>query len=261
MSGYRALLEKELIEAWRTYRLAGMAGLFLVAGIVTVVFVRYLPAAVRLFAPPDYEIGLPPMELPDVVAHLSGTLVGLGSSLAILVAMGSVARERERGTAAMVLTRPVTRAAFLAAKWVTLATLFAVGLGLAVLGAWLYAGLLFEPPPVWPWIEMGLIMWLATMVQASITFLGSTILGSSLAAGGFGLLGWLGLSLAAAVPTLAPWLPSGLPEVAMSAALMESSIDLDPVRTMTISVAVIGACLVLAWLAFRRQEIGGGQPG
>lgn len=261
MSGYRELLEKELVEAWRTYRFAGVAGLLLVAGIASVVFVRYLPAAVRLFAPPDYEIGLPPMELTDVVAHLIRFLVGLGSSLAILVAMGSVARERERGTAAVVLTRPVSRAAFLASKWVALATLFAVGIGLAVLGAWLYAGLLFEPPSVGPWIEMGLIVWLATMVQASITFVGSTVLGSSLAAAGFGLLGWLGLSLAAAVPTLAPWLPSGLPEVAMSAALQESSIDLDPVRTMTVSIAVIGACLLVAWLAFRRQELGGGHSG
>ena len=255
MSGYRQLLEKEIVEAWRTYRLAGLAGLYLVLGIGVAVFTRGQRALERWFATSDFEIGLPPAGPPDVVATFVLVVLQLGAVVAILMTMGSVAGERERGTLAYVLVKPVSRAALLAAKWVALAMQFAVGVGLATLGAWLYTGVLIEPVPATPWIQMATIVWLGTMVYVSVTLLGSVLFGSPLAAGVVGFLGLVGLTLATGVPTLAPWLPAGLGEVATSLALQESSPDLDPTRTIGMSVLVVAALLVAAWLRFRRQEI------
>jgi ABC-2 type transport system permease protein len=255
VSGYRALLEKEIVEAWRTYRLAGLAGTFLVLGIGVAVFTRGQRALVRLFAPPDYEIGLPPAAIPDVVGQLVLALLQLGAVMAILMTMGAIAGERERGTLAYIVVKPVSRAAVIGAKWMALAMQFAVAVALAVLGAWLYTGVLLEPAPVLPWVQLSIVAWLAAMVHVSITLLGSVLLGSTLAAGGFGFLGFVGLTLAAGVPTLAPWLPSGLGEVATALALEETSPDLDPTRTIGVSVLVIAACILAAWLRFRHQEI------
>jgi ABC-2 type transport system permease protein len=255
MTGYRELLEKEIVEAWRTYRIVIVCALFAVIGIVTPVLVRNLPDLFAMFAPPDFELGLEEMGLPDVVDQLLRSVSQLGALAAILLTMGSVAGEKERRTAALVLTKPVSRFAFLMAKLVSIAMVLALATGLGILAAWLYTSLLFEQPPVMPWLQLALLIWLSIMVFAAITFLGSTLVRSTLGAAAIGLAGLIALSLASTISTVATWLPTGLVDVARSIALEEESPDLDPSRTIAISIAVIVGCLLLAWLRFRREEV------
>lgn len=249
------LLEKEVIEAWRTYRLGIVCGLFVVLGILSPVVTRYLPQIVRAFAPPGFEIGLPEMGIVDVIDQLLKSVVQFGALAAVLITMGSVAGEKERGTAALVLAKPVSRAAFLWAKFVALGMVFGLATGLAVVAAWLYTTLLFEQPPILPWLSMAMVIWLSTMVYVSITFLGSAALRSPLGAAAVGFAGLIGLSLASIVSTLNPWLPAGLIDVAKAAALEEVSSDLDPPRTIAVSVGLIVVTLALAWWRFRREEL------
>ena len=255
MTGYRVLLEKEIIEAWRTYRLGIVCGLFVVLGILSPIVTRYLPQIVRVFAPADFEIGLPDMGVADVLDQLLRNIAQLGALAAILLTMGSVAGEKERATAALVLVKPVGRAAFLWAKFVALGMVFGLATGLAVLAAWLYTALLFERPPILPWISMAMVIWLSTMVYVSITFLGSVVLRSPIGAAAVGLAALLVLSLASVVSTLNPSLPAGLIDVARAVALEEISPDLDPARTVAVSVGVIVVSLTLALLRFRREEL------
>lgn len=255
MNGYRELLEKEMIEAWRTYRLGVIAGLFLVLGIIAPVTTRYLPDIIRAFAPSGFEVQLPELGVADVLDQFLKNMVQFGALAAILVSMGIVAGEKERGTAAFVLEKPVTRIAFLSAKVVALGMIFGIAIGLAVAGAWVYTGLLFTSVPVLPWIKLGLLVWLSTMVYASITFMGSALMRSSLGAAGIGFAGLIVLSLASIVPTLTTWLPAGLVAVAKSVALSESSSDLHPIRTILASAAIAAASLVVAWLRFRSEEL------
>jgi ABC-2 type transport system permease protein len=255
VTGYRVLLEKEVIEAWRTYRLGIVCGLFVVLGILSPIVTRYLPEIIRIFAPPDFEIGLPQMGVVDVIDQLLKNVIQFGALAAILITMGSVAAEKERGTAALVLAKPVSRAAFLWAKFVALGMIFGLATALAVVAAWLYTTLLFEAPPVLPWISMAMIIWLSTMVYVSITFLGSAALRSPLGAAAVGFAGLIGLSLPSIVSTLNPWLPAGLVDVAKAVALEEVSGDLDPPRTIAMAIGLIAVSLGLAWWRFRREEL------
>jgi ABC-2 type transport system permease protein len=255
VTGYREMVVKELLEAWRTRRLIVMALLFLALGIMAPVVTKLLPDIIRAFGPTGFEVDIGTPGLADVVPQLRKTLIQFGALAAILLSMGSVATERERGTAAFVLSKPVTRAAFLWAKLVALALVFAIAIGLATAGAWVYTLLLFHRPSILGWIELGAVAWLSTMVYASITFLGSVVMRSSLGAAGVGFLGLIVLSLLSIVPNLSPWLPAGLQGVATSFALRESSPDLDPVLTISVSVAVVAVSLILAWLRFRRAEL------
>ena len=255
MTGYRVLLEKEAIEAWRTYRLGIVCGLFVVLGILSPVVTRYLPEIIRAFAPPGFQIDLPPLGVSDVIDQLLKNVIQFGALAAVLITMGSVAAEKERGTAALILAKPVSRVAFLWAKFVALGMIFGLATILAVVAAWLYTTLLFVAPPVLPWISMGIIIWLATMVYVSITFLGSAALGSPLGAAAVGFAGLIGLSLASIISTLNPWLPAGLVDVAKAVALEEASADLDPPRTIAMSLTLIAIALGLAWWRFRREEL------
>ena len=58
--------------------------------------------------------------------------------------MGSVATEKERGTAGLILTKPAGRGAFLVAKLVAIGGTLAVAVGLAAAAAWFYTLVLFE---------------------------------------------------------------------------------------------------------------------
>ena len=255
MTGYRELLEKEMVEAWRTYRLGVVGALFLVLGITAPVLTRFLPDIIKSFAPAGINVDVPDLGISDVLDQLLKNLIQFGALAAILVTMGSVAAEKERGTAAFVLAKPVTRTAFLGAKVVSIGMIFAVATALAVAGAWVYTGLLYFSPPVLPWIKLGVVIWLSTMVYVSITFLGSVLMRSSLGAAGVGFAGLIALSLASVVPILSTWLPAGLVAVAKSVALEESSADVHPIRTVAACALIVGGCLFLAWLRFRNQEL------
>jgi ABC-2 type transport system permease protein len=255
VTGYGELVRKELRESWRTFRLPVMALLFLALGISSPVVLKVLPDIIRMFAPPGFQITLPDSGLPAVVDQFLKNTIQFGALAAILLTMGSVATEKERGTAAFVLAKPVTRAAFLAAKLTSIGILFAVAVGLAAIGGFLYTGLLFEWPALGPWIAMTALVWLSTMVYVAITFVGSVALRSALAASGIGFAGLVVLSIASIVPTLAPWLPAGLWPVARAIALGQSSPDLDPIRTIAMSIGIALVALVLAFSRFRRLEL------
>jgi ABC-2 type transport system permease protein len=254
LHGYRPVLEKEVIEAWRTYRLVYLCALFVVIGIAAPVIIRYLPDLAAALVP-DAEIDVAETGAPDVVDLLLSTLLNAGALAAVLMTMGTVAGERERGTAWLVLSKPVGRAAFLWAKFVALGMIFALATGLAVLAAWLYSNLFYGQVPILPWTQMAFIAWLSIMVYVSITFLGSAVAASPLGAAGFGLAAIAGLSLLSAVNGLTPWLPTGLADVAKAVVLEESSTDLDPARTVAVAFGVILLSMLLAWWRFRREEV------
>jgi ABC-2 type transport system permease protein len=255
VNGYRELLEKEVIELWRTYRLVVFCALFLVLGILSVVLTRYLPELNRLFSPPDAELGLEETGVADVVDFLVRNLVQFGGLAAILLAMGSVASERERGTTALVLARPVSRGAYLLAKFVAIGMTVGLATILAVVGAWLYTGMLFGLQPVLAWAQLGMLVWLAVMVPASVTFLGSTVVRSAAGAAAIGLGTVVVLALLSAAPTPAPWQPTQLVAVARASALESFEPELVPALTISVAAAVVAGSFVIAWLRFRRQDL------
>lgn len=254
LRGYHQLLEKELVEAWRTYRIVVVGALFLVMGISSPLLTYFLPEIVKAVAP-EMGLEIPPMGVPEVLDQFLKNVVQFGALAGILVAMGSVANEKERGTAAFVLAKPVSRTAFLAAKLVAIAMLFFGAIALAVAGAWIYTAILYTAQPVGAWVQLGLVAWLSTMVYAAITFLGSTLVRSSLAAAGFGFAALIVLSLASIVPSLGAWLPAGLTAVAKALALDLVPPGVEPARTILVSIGIVAASIGLAIWRFGREEL------
>ena len=86
---------------------------------------------------------IPPPTMLDAVGQYIKNTTQFGVVLALLLAMGVVVQEKERGTAAMMLVKPLPRGAFLLAKFVALALAFLVGLALAGAGGYFYTLVLF----------------------------------------------------------------------------------------------------------------------
>ena len=253
MTGYHSMLEKEVVEAWRTYRIAVLCGLFAVIGIAVPLLVRFLPRLLRLFGATG-ELGLEDLGVADVVDLLVRNVTLVGGFGGILLAMGSISGERRRGTLDLILSRPVSRAAVLWAKFVALGMVFGLAVGLAVVGAWLYSALFFEPQAALPWGQLGAVLWLSAMVHVAVTMFGSAVARSPLGAAAVGLTYVAVMGLASTVATLARFLPVGLAEVARAVALEEVSPDLLPAVTLGASLAVIAVALLGAWWRLGRLE-------
>jgi len=251
VSGFAVLVRKELLEASRTLRLQVVAGLFTIVGIGSPLLARYTPELVEALAG-DIGIPIPTPTATDAVDQLLKNLAQFGGLAAILLAMGSVATEKERGTAALILTKPVERAAFLGAKLATLAATLGLATALATAGGWLYTAILFEPPSAAGYAALGVLAWLSLVAYAAVTFLASTLTRSALAAAAVGFGALVGLGIASAFPTIGEYLPPGLNAPARALALGEGA---DPLVPVVATIVLVALCGLAAWASFRRQEL------
>ncbi|HEX7949331.1 MAG TPA: ABC transporter permease subunit [Candidatus Limnocylindrales bacterium] len=253
MNGFAALLRKELLEAWRTTRVQLVTTVFLLVGLSSPLLARFTPEILKAVGGDQFQIVLPTPTAADAYDQLAKNLGQFGALIAVLLAMGSVATEKERGTAALILTKPASRGAFLAAKLVAIAATLLVATAIAAAGAWFYTLVLFEPLDVLGFTASAVLHWLALVAFATITFLGSTLTRSSLAAAGLGVAAFIVLGILSIVPTFGHYLPTGLGEPARGLALGVSGVDV--LGPTVASVVLIGALAGVAWLAFRRQEL------
>jgi ABC-2 type transport system permease protein len=258
MRGFSVLMAKELREAWRTRRLPLLVLLFVLVGLISPLTAKFLPDILKA-ALGDQAKGIP-MPLADATAgleQLQKNLGQLGALAAIALAMGAVSGELDRGTAALVLAQPVGRPAFLAAKLAAIGVVLAIATALAVIVAWIYTAILFEPLPVGGWIALAALDWLALFAWASLTLWASAATGSTTAAAGLGFVGLIALSLAAVIPVVNQWLPSGLTAPAISLAANTVG-DLDGAQLATSiagSIIVVGVAAAAAMVSFRRREL------
>jgi ABC-2 type transport system permease protein len=253
MSGFAALLRKELLEQWRTTRLPVVATVFLLVGLSSPLLARFTPEIIEAVGGDQFQIVLPTPTAADAYDQLAKNLGQFGALIAVLLAMGSVATEKERGTAALILTKPASRGAFLAAKLVAIGGTLAIATAIAAAGAWFYTLVLFEPLDIAGFAAAALLLWLGLMAFAAITFLGSTLTRSSLAAAGLGVAAFIVLGILSIVPTLGTYLPTGLGEPAPALALGLPGVD--ALGPAVATIVLIGALAGIAWLAFRRQEL------
>jgi ABC-2 type transport system permease protein len=256
MNGAGTLLRKELLESWRTYRLPIVGGLFLLVGLSSPLLAKFLPEIVKAAAGDQVTDIVIPTPVPaDAVAQLWKNMAQFGAFAAIILAMGSVATEKDRGTAAFVLSKTASRGGFLAAKAVAIGLVLAVSVILAVVVGWVYTAILFEPMPVGGWIAMAILAWLGVAVWAALTFLGSTVTGSAAAAAGFGFLALLVLSILSAIPNVDRFLPGGLTGPAIALATGQPVDALDAVVPAVSTAVLIGLALLASAWSFRSQEL------
>jgi ABC-2 type transport system permease protein len=251
MTGFTVLLRKEIVEQWRTFRLPVMAVIFLVVGLGSPLLAFYTPEIVRAASPIGIPVPTPTQR--DAIDQLTKNLGQFGVIAAILLAMGSVAGEKEQGTAAFVLTKPVTRLAFLTAKLGGLAITLAAAVAASGAGAYLYTSILFSAPPALGFVAACLVMLLGVLVLGAVTFMGSTLVRSSIPAAGVGLAAFVVAATVAAIPHAGRFSPLGLGGLVN---------DLATGRTpgewagpVAVNVGIVVAALAAGWLGFRRQEL------
>ena len=254
MTGYRVLLRKELLEQWRTMRLGIVVIVYLVFGILSPVLARYMPELITGMLPPDQvPLRLPTPTTTDAIDQFIKNVGGTLTLAGVLLAMGMIAAEKERGTAAFILTKPAGRGAFVTAKLTALAVTLGVALAASGAAAYAYTVWLFEPVSAGGFAAMVLLVWLAQLSIASLTLLASALVRSVVAAGAIGFAAYAVLALVSGLPTIGSCTPAGLQNTAGQLVMGQAPSALGV--AVVANVVLVAGSAVLAWLALRRQEI------
>ena len=143
--GAGAFFRKELLEIFKTAKIYIIPLLFLLFGFTSPVITKLLPDILAGLG--EMEITLPEMSWVDAFGQFFKNLNQIGIVAVVLVFMGSVAEEKHRGTAIMVLSKPVSKAAFVLAKFGAAALLVLFSLIPAHLACYIYTKVLFGEAP------------------------------------------------------------------------------------------------------------------
>lgn len=199
------------------------------------------------------QITIPPATYFDAYGQWIKNLSQMGVLALIIIYGGLVSSEVKNGTAVFVLTKPVSRTAFVVLKAVIHSAFLVVVLVAGTLVTWGVTAAVFEEAPggvLWRsallWLVLG-VLFIALMTLLSV------MISSPAGAAGAGLGAYVLLSVGALWKPLSSYSPAGIIEHATSlAAGSEVPSSLWPVTTsLVLSVALV-------WLAatlFQRKDL------
>jgi ABC-2 type transport system permease protein len=246
-------LRKELTELWRTRKLIIVIVVLVAFGLMSPILAKITPDLIESMGEGQMEgiiITIPEPTQKDAINQLVQNITQFGLLLAVLMSIGAIVGERERGQAALMFAHPLPREIFVVAKFAAQAIMFGAGLALGALGAYIYTVILFDAPPAGRFVALiGLLyVWLLCLIALSL--LASTLGRSMASAGGLAFALVVAVLLAGIFTNLAP---GALLEWGRAIAIKAGG----PARwgalmvTVGVSALAVGAsCAIL-----RRQEI------
>ncbi len=253
---FLAALRKELMQQGRTKRLLVVTAMFALFGLMSPLLARFTPEILgSLEGAEQFADLIPDPTASDAMTQYIKNVTQFGFILAVLLGMGAVAGEKERGTAAMILSKPMSRWAFVVSKYAAQAGVYLLGFVVAALGAGYYTFVLFGAVDGGSFAVINLLLLLWLLVFAAVALLGSALGQTTGAAAGIGLGGSVLLLLAGSLPRVGALAPGGL--VAWASKLGMGAGDAAAVNwgAVAMSFAIILISLITAVAAFETQEL------
>ena len=244
MNGFGTLARKEILEQRRTWKFVAMAAILALPAILGPTIFAIV-TRVR-----NDSHGL--AEAVEALENIGGTMTFLGTFVAIIIAMGLLASERDSGTAAMTLSKPVTRSAFVGAKvmGLTLSIFGAVAIASSV--AYILTQILFANGGLARFAQGMAVNATFLLFIGSVAFFWSAMFTRQLLAGGIAFATFIVLNILRAVPHAERYLPVAAPDWAASIIRANTSNEWP-------AFAIACGCIVLlpvaAWAVFRRKEL------
>lgn len=248
MTGFWTLISKELLEQRRTWRLVGAAAFFAAIALLIAV----IPFIISLFTDVERDSEL----ARALLEAYGGTTATVGALVAIVFGMGVLANERASGTAGMVLSKPVSVAAFVSARFVGMASSIYLGFAAGSIVMFVlttilisyYDGVTFA-------IYMSIIGFYLVFVS-SMTFFWSGMFSRQMLAGGIALVLFIIQLPLTAIPKTQDYWPVNLVLWATNVSgITEGGRISDGWQTFPIALGCIVLFAVGAWAVFRRKEL------
>lgn len=251
LAGFVPLLGKEvreIVRTWRVYVVPGALVFCAVAGPVAARFQKVLVQSVL-----GSDAGMPDPTALDSWAQWAKNLQQLALLALIVSLSGVVSAERRQGTALLVLTKPVSRSAFVLAKGLAAYGLVVVSTVVAAVGTWALTAAVFGPPDPLPLIRATAVWLVLAALFVAVMLALSACFASSAASAGIGIGVYIVLSLLALWGPALRYTPAGLGSLIATFASASNASDV--VWPVVTGVVTAAACCGLAILAVRRLPV------
>lgn len=213
MRGLTTFLRKEAVEVLRTWRIWVLPGILVFVGVTSPVLAKLTPEILKSVASSGSGVVVrmtKPVTYGDSYLQWTKNLTQVVLFAVVIASSGMISAEKRAGTAILVLTKPVSRAAFVTAKIASGVMLLWLATGVEATLCWAGTVALFGEAPVGPLLG-GTLLWLAfaTLLVCVMAMLSAVIDGQSGAAGA-GLGFYALLSVVSIWPIAAGLTPAGL---------------------------------------------------
>lgn len=253
MTGFAVFASKELREILRTWRLWVLPGIVLFFALSGPLLAKFTPQLVGALV--GNQLGglkVPTPTYADSYAQWVKNLSQIVLIAVIIVYGGLVSGEVRSGTAVLVLTKPLSRTAFIVAKSGVQSIFLAVLVGAGALVTWALTLLIFGTAPAGAlWSATGAFFVLALLFIGFMTLF-SVLIGSAAGAAGAGLGVYVALSVAAIWKPLGDYSPAALTSQPASLAAGKDVTALWPVIT---ALALAAILIALAGRLFRLRDL------
>lgn len=245
---------KELSFQWRTKRFLIVVVVFLLFGMISPLLARFTPTLLRsIEGAEQFAELIPEPSVADAVDQYVKNITQFGFVLAILLGMGLVVGEREKGTAAMILSKPLPRWAFLLSKFCAQVVVYGFAFIVSTLAAYYYTLFLFEALPLAAFLGLNLLLFLWILIFAGVALLGSSLANSTGAAAGIAAVISVGLLFAGSVPRYGALAPSGL--IAWGTALANGIQSALNPGSAAMGLVIILLAIIFSLTVLEQQEI------
>jgi ABC-2 type transport system permease protein len=250
-----AFLKKEINEIIKTNKIYILPAVFLFFGLLSPLTAKFTPQILKAFAKSDEMTFIFTKEpsFIDSYAQLFNNISQL-CFIVILVFAGTIVGEKVKGTAILVLTKPVSRAKFIISKFIAAIGLYTAAFILATVACVYYTYLLF---PVFYNDKLPLslfTLWIFGVFLISMTIFISTISKSFTVSAVLGIAGFLVISATTAIPYVKKVTPGIFGSLGVEI-LSAKSLPIDAIAPLITAVVISVGFIVGSIYVFKRQEI------
>jgi ABC-2 type transport system permease protein len=254
MPGFGAFLAKGLREIARTWRIWVLPGIVLFFAVSGPPLAKITPELLSSFVAdqPGMVIEFPEPTYIDAYLQWTKNLQLIVLFAVIIMFGGVISAEKRSGTAILALTKPLSRASFVLATFVSQAVLLVASVVVGAQVPWGATYAIFAEAPAAPlaaatgvWLLFG-VMFLALMVLLSAS------IDSQAGAAGLGFLGYIALSIGTLWSPAVEYTPAALVGAPTQLVMEEAAALGWPIAaTVALTVALVAAAVLI----FRRREL------
>ena len=249
-----ALTKKEFLEALHNYKLIIVPIVFILLAALQPITFYYLPDIMKLATFSEGAIIQIPIPTPaETIYTIYGQLTQVGLIIIILISMGAISNEIKSGVAETILIKPIRRSSYLLSKWALYFTLTIISFSFGVLVGKYYTTALIGESEWLPLIQSSGVMILYLLIFVAINLLLSTILKSSIAAGGITILLTIIFSLIASFSLKFWFLPSYLLTVSQAKLLGQSLANTG--LSIAFAILLIVFCFITSVYLLKRKQL------
>lgn len=250
-SQFIVLIRKEMKEQMRTSRLLIILAVFIFFGIASPLAARFMPEIIDSIAKEqNIVIQMPEGKWQDAAAQFIKNISQMGVFILIILGMGAVAKEKETGTAAFMLVKPVSRDLFIISKFITSVLTIVFSILIGVITMLVYTRLFFGEFEITLFVIIAAVLCLYLSVIQAITLFFSTLMKSQIPAGVLAFITTLALGGLSLLGNAGIWSPSHL--IAESNAIVAGAmVNWQP---FMIAILLIISLLLSGIYYFRKWE-------